>query len=114
MSSFLYGRYLADPDEFDGFVDQEFDDELFNRTQSPSAEIDDGVGSKGSDRGIGASIFWILLIVVGGCLCWRLWSIYRVKTERQMQEYRIAQADRVLGDMQMVPNADLDNENELI
>jgi hypothetical protein len=51
-----------------------------------------------------------LFILVVALVLWRLWVRYRRRAEQRMLDYRAAQADRVLGDMQMVPNEDLDNE----
>jgi len=51
-----------------------------------------------------------LVIVLVGFVLWRLWVRYQHILEQRRMDYRSAQADRVLGDMQMVPNADLDNE----
>ena len=55
-------------------------------------------------------LFWILVIPISGFILWKLWIRYRRRYEQRMLDYRSAQADRVLGDMQMVPNEDLDNE----
>jgi hypothetical protein len=49
----------------------------------------------------------IILFVLAG---WFLWNRVQKRNEQRRLDYRSAQADRVLGDMQMVPNADLDNE----
>jgi len=54
---------------------------------------------------------WLVLsgvFVVGLCFSWRCWSHCRRKREKQMMRIRSAQADRVLGDMQMIPNEGAD------
>jgi hypothetical protein len=64
---------------------------------------------KDAAKGFGwFTIFIVLLIAV--FVLWRLWIRYRRHAEQRMLDFRSAQADRVLGDMQMVPNADLDND----
>jgi hypothetical protein len=50
------------------------------------------------------------LVIVGALVLWRLWIRYQRQMELRMLDFRSKQADRVLGDMQMVPNEDLDNE----
>jgi hypothetical protein len=50
------------------------------------------------------------LLIVGALVLWRLWIRYQRQVEQRMLDFRSKQADRVLGDMQMVPNEDLDNE----
>jgi hypothetical protein len=57
-------------------------------------------------------LWWILLVVailVIGRICYQR---FRRRQERLLSDYRSAQADRVLGDMQMVPNADLDDADD--
>jgi hypothetical protein len=49
----------------------------------------------------------IMLFLLAG---WIIWNRVQKRNEQRRLDYRSAQADRVLGDMQMVPNADLDNE----
>lgn len=51
-----------------------------------------------------------VIVLVLLFLAWICYGQYRKKREQRMLQSRSAQADRVLGDMQMVPNADLDNE----
>lgn len=48
----------------------------------------------------------LLLVIFLYCSC----GYCRRKREQRMLDLRSQQADRVLGDMQMVPNEDLDNE----
>jgi hypothetical protein len=58
-----------------------------------------------------ASWFWYpLLLVTIGFSIWIMWSYYRKRRELRMLDERSAQADRVLGDMQMLPSDDPDNE----
>jgi hypothetical protein len=73
----------------------------------------DNAGSSSSSSKGGSGLGWItilLLTVIGAVVAWRLWIRYKRRVEQQMMAYRSAQADRVLGDMQMVPSHDLDNE----
>lgn len=69
-------------------------------------------GSSNSDETnvFGWFLFWVIFIPISAFILWRLWKRYRRRYEQRMLDYRSAQADRVLGDMQMVPNEDLDNE----
>lgn len=60
---------------------------------------------------IGAGWLGIILgVVVAVFLAWCLYGYCRRKREQRMLDMRSQQAERVLGDMQMVPNEDLDNE----
>ena len=45
-------------------------------------------------------------------IIYRLYKRYQRRYEQQMLDYRSRQADRVLGDMQMIPNEDLDRHNQ--
>jgi hypothetical protein len=66
-------------------------------------------GSKDAATGFGwFTLSMVILVVL--IVLWRLWVRYKRKAEQRMLDYRSAQADRVLGDMQMVPNEDLDND----
>lgn len=69
-------------------------------------------GASNSDETnfFGWFVFWIICIPISAFILWRLWTRYKRRYEQRMLDYRSAQADRVLGDMQMVPNEDLDNE----
>lgn len=51
-----------------------------------------------------------IIIVLAVFGVWCLWGHCKRRRERSMQQARSQQADRVLGDMQMVPNEDLDND----
>jgi len=68
-------------------------------------------GSTGFDFafGFGWFVFSVTLLVVVFVL-WCLYGHCKRKREQRMLDLRSQQADRVLGDMQMVPNEDLDNE----
>lgn len=70
-----------------------------------SRDSDDTKGGGGL-RWLGGSVGIFLAAIV----LWRLWVRYQQQVEQRMLDYRSKQADRVLGDMQMVPNEDLDNE----
>jgi hypothetical protein len=72
-----------------------------------STDSDDDSGPKS-----GSNFGWVLLavlITIGGC-CACNYTTWNKRREQQRLTYRSAQADRVLGDMQMVPNIDIDNE----
>jgi hypothetical protein len=66
--------------------------------------------NSGETNFFGWLLFWIFFIPISAFILWRLWTRYKRRYEQRMLDYRSAQADRVLGDMQMVPNEDLDNE----
>ena len=70
-----------------------------------------GSGAKTDTAAKGFGWFTLsLVLLIVGLVLWRLWVRYQRQAEQRMLDYRSAQADRVLGDMQMVPNEDLDNE----
>jgi len=52
----------------------------------------------------------MILVIVALFLLWCLYGYCRKRREQRMLDLRSQQADRVLGDMQMVPNDDYDNE----
>lgn len=55
----------------------------------------------------------VLVCIVAIFFIWRLVVRWRRRREQRLLDIRSAQANRVLGDMQMVPNTDLD-DNELL
>jgi hypothetical protein len=63
--------------------------------------------------GFARFILWVLVLGVIGYGGYRIYNWYVTKKENERQAYRMAQADRVLGDMQMVPTSDHD-DNELL
>lgn len=79
---------------------------------TPSSAAAGGAGGNNdatAAKGFGwFTLVLVLLIVL--FVIWRLWVRYKRQAEQRMLDYRSAQADRVLGDMQMVPNEDLDND----
>jgi hypothetical protein len=95
-------------------------DDLPSDIPSPAPSIDsnDGVAPTPADSTsksdassvFGWFVFFVIFIPVGSFIIWRLWIRYQHRHEQRMLDYRSAQADRVLGDMQMVPNEDLDND----
>lgn len=90
-------------------------DDSFNST-APTAAPSTMKEKYGKDKDAARGFGWFtlsLVILIAGIALWRLWVWWQRRAERRMQEYRTAQADRVLGDMQMVPNHDMD-DNELI
>lgn len=69
--------------------------------------------SKRSEPSSGLSILWWIVLVVAILIIGRIcYQRFRRRQERLLSNYRSAQADRVLGDMQMVPNADLDDTDD--
>jgi hypothetical protein len=78
-----------------------------NKTQQQQNDGNNG------GRGFGRLIILVLVFVFIGYVCYRLLKWYVAKKEHERQAYRMAQADRVLGDMQMVPTTDHD-DNELL
>jgi hypothetical protein len=69
--------------------------------------------SKTSEPSSGLSILWWIVLVVAILIIGRIcYQRFRRRQERLLSNYRSAQADRVLGDMQMVPNADLDDTDD--
>ena len=59
--------------------------------------------------GGGGILFGFFLVVVSIFIGWRLLVRWRHRREQRLLDMRSAQASRVLGDMQMVPNEDLDD-----
>lgn len=82
--------------------------ETVRPTVAPTQSSNDNNTNSGA-RGFG---YFVLVgtILIGSLVAWRCWARYKRKREQRLMEYRSAQADRVLGDMQMVPNRDLDDE----
>jgi len=82
-------------------------------TQPPAADQ----GSASSPFAIIFGYEWfvaVLLVVILVFACWCCYGAYRRKREQRLLDLRSQQADRVLGDMQMVPNEDLDSDRELL
>ena len=70
--------------------------------------------NKSSSSGSGYLVlFFFVLCIVGTFVGWRLIRHCRRRREQRLLGVRSAQANRVLGDLQMIPNEDLD-DNELI
>lgn len=67
--------------------------------------------SAADDRGMSSVsiVFILILSAVAAVASWRLYTWWRRRREQQLLQYRSDQANRVLGDMQMVPNEDLDD-----
>ena len=80
-------------------------------TAAPTPSPDDG--NKNAARGFAYFMMAVVILFASciGCLCIKS---YRRRREQRLMDLRSAQADSVLGDMQMVPNEDPDDENELI
>lgn len=76
---------------------------------APLPKIPSTTPSKKASSHFGFFVLSTFIVVVLFVL-WRLWVRYQRSAEQRRQDFRAAQADRVLGDMQMVPNEDLDNE----
>jgi hypothetical protein len=72
---------------------------------------DQDAAAAAADTGGGIGWFGMgILLLIGVAALWGLWVRYQRQVEQRMLDFRSKQADRVLGDMQMVPNEDLDNE----
>ena len=81
---------------------------------TPSPTVNDNTQpSSQSSSPSGFSLFLVVLIAIPvvAFILYRLYKRYQRRYEQQMLDYRSRQADRVLGDMQMIPNEDLDNQN---
>ena len=79
-------------------------------TSDTSGGEDTSAGNNDASKGFGWFSLTMFLLVVAFVL-WRLWVRYQHRQEQRLMDYRSAQADKVLGDMQMVPqHDDLDNE----
>jgi len=85
-------------------------------TQSPTpAPTTPPVAPTKSDSSHFGSFLLFLLTVGVGLGGWWYYHRWQRRREQRLLAHRSAAADRVLGDMQMVPNADLDDvENELL
>jgi hypothetical protein len=67
--------------------------------------------SSGPSPALGFGWFVFALVVAAALLAsWCFCRRFRRRREQRALDSRSRQADQVLGDMQMVPNADLDNE----
>jgi hypothetical protein len=77
-------------------------------TVSPTKQQQSG-GDGGSYNGGGWLFFFVLCIVLS-FVAWRMFVRWRRRREQRLLENRSAQANQVLGDMQMVPNEDLDDD----
>lgn len=82
----------------------------FNVTNAPSMAPSVIISSgSNSFRNFGYLIL-ALVLAAAGFYGWRARRNCLVRREKYMMAIRNEQADRVLGDMQMVPNDDFDNE----
>jgi len=75
---------------------------------APMDTADTG-GDRDAVKGFGWFTLSIIILIVV-FVVWRLWIRYKRQMEQRMLDFRSAQADRVLGEMEMLPNTDLDNE----
>jgi hypothetical protein len=80
-------------------------------TPSPS-ENTNTQPSSSSSSGLYFVIFLLVAIPLVAFIIYRLYKRYQRRYEQQMLDYRSRQADRVLGDMQMIPNEDLDHHTD--
>lgn len=78
-----------------------------SRFPTEAPYVDDADNDAGQRFGWVTMSFFILIV---GCVAWRCVVRCRKRQEDYMQSMRSAQVDRVLGDMEMVPQED----NELI
>ena len=93
--------------------DDEENDLSIKPTPSPSENEYGAQPSSSSSSSSGFFLFMVILIAIPvvAFILYRLYKRYQRRYEQQMLDYRSRQADRVLGDMQMIPNEDLDNQN---
>jgi hypothetical protein len=78
---------------------------------TPAPSTEPSSNSSGSSPILGFGWFVLsLLIIATLVVAWCWYGRCRKRREQRMVDSRSRQADQVLGDMQMVPNADLDNE----
>ena len=78
---------------------------------SPSVANYNTQPSSSSSSGFFKFIVILIGIPIVAFIIYRLYKRYQRRYEQKMLDYRSRQADRVLGDMQMIPNEDLDNQN---
>ena len=69
--------------------------------QTPKESVSGGRG--------GVALFVLVLFIVAGLVMWLAINRWRRRREQRLLQYRSDQANQVLGDMQMVPNEDLDD-----
>lgn len=74
-------------------------------TLSPTS-APDTPGDDKAHRGLG---FLVLFCAAAGFVLWRLYARWRLRRQQRLLDIRYQQASRVLGDMQLVPNEDIDD-----
>jgi hypothetical protein len=88
-------------------------DNFFAESDAPTAAPSTEPPSKSTESSPILGFGWFvlsLLIIATLVVGWCWYGRCRKRREQRMVDSRSRQADQVLGDMQMVPNADLDNE----
>jgi hypothetical protein len=85
------------------------DDAFDVPSQSPVSVNDDKGGGM-----FGWFLFIVIGVPIGLFILYRLYLRYQYQYEQRMLQYRNTQADRVLGEMQMVPTNEDFDDNELI
>ena len=84
-------------------------DSIDNSTLAPTEAPQGDETPRGPGHKFGLILLAVLSAFTAFCL-YRCYACYRRRREKRMIDLRSAQADRVLGDMQMIPNRDLDDE----
>mmetsp|Transcript_14680 Transcript_14680/g.41569 ORF Transcript_14680/g.41569 Transcript_14680/m.41569 type:complete len:131 (+) Transcript_14680:154-546(+) len=76
-------------------------------TMSPTVSVD----SKSSGPNTFHYLFLVVVFALGGILIWWACSAWKERRERRMMQLTSARADTVLGDMQMVPNDEYEDDD---
>ena len=98
-------RMEHDADE-DGDISLQPSPSPFGNTNTPPPS-----SSASGSSGFFFVIVLLVAIPLVALIIYRLYKRYQRRYEQQMLDYRSRQADRVLGDMQMIPNEDLDHHH---
>jgi flagellar biosynthesis/type III secretory pathway M-ring protein FliF/YscJ len=89
------------------------DDVTLEPSPSPSEST---VAPSSAPSSSSSGFFYVLVILIAipivALIIYRLYKRYQRRYEQQMLDYRSRQADRVLGDMQMIPTEDLDRHHD--
>ena len=81
-----------------------------NSIASPSPSSSATASESNSSSTFARLLFYMVTVILGFFILRYFYHWYRQRREFQFMRDRNSQADRVLGDMQMIPNDDLDNE----